>query len=142
MEEELLLGGGFLFNYSRKKWVVLLIILFLIAGFLFYLYFEAGKSYKSSSMIFEIDKKEHHIEPGKYMKMWVIGSNANDNSPNKERYKVMIEDSRIYNLLEEGNEYFVNIQGIKKRNQSEYIYTFGQLGLVDGTQLAGEGKID
>jgi hypothetical protein len=56
--------------------------------------------------------------------MWVIGSNANDNNLNKERYKVMIDDARIYNLLEEGNEYFVNIQGVKKRNQSEYIYTF------------------
>lgn len=131
-----------MFKISRKKWVVLLIILFLIGIFLFYLYFEEGKSYKSSSMIFEIEKKEHHIEPGKYIKMWVIGSNANDNSPNKERYKVMIEDSRIYNLLKEGNEYFVNIQGIKKRNQSEYVYTFGQLGLVDGTQLTGEGKIE
>ncbi|KAB2333353.1 hypothetical protein F7731_15995 [Cytobacillus depressus] len=127
---------------SCKKWVVLLIILFLIVIFLLYLYFEGGKSYKSSSMIIEIEKKEHHIEPGKYIKMWVIGSNANDNSPNKERYKIMIEDSRIYNLLEEGNEYFVSIQGVKKRNQSEYVYTFGQLGLVDGTQLRGEGKIE
>ncbi|QFF98982.1 hypothetical protein PB01_09125 [Psychrobacillus glaciei] len=131
-----------MFNCSRKKWVVWLVILFLIVGFLFYLYFEEEKSYKSSSMFFEIEKKEHYIEPGKYMKMWVIGSNANDNSPNKERYKVMIEDSRIYNLLEEGNEYFVNIQGVNKRNQSEYIYTFGQLGLVDGTQLVGKGIIE
>ena len=131
-----------MFNYSRKKWVFWLVIFFLIVGFLFYLYFEEGKSYKNSAMIFEIEKKEHHIEPGKYMKMWVVGFNANDSSPNKERYKIMIKDSRIYNLLEEGNEYFVNIQGVKKRNQSEYIYTFGQLGLVDGTQLTGEGKIE
>lgn len=140
MEEIPLSGGEFLFKISHKKWVVLLIFLLLIVIFLFY--FQEGKSYKSSSMIFEIEKKEHHIEPGKYMKMWIIGSNANDNSPKKERYKVMIEDSRIYNLLEEGNEYFVNIQGVKKRNQSEYVYTFGQLGLVDGTQLRGEGKIE
>ncbi len=54
----------------------------------------------------------------------------------------MIEDSRIYNLLEVGNEYFVVIQGVKKRNQFEYVYTFGQLDLVDGTQLTGKGKID
>ncbi|MGP4108895.1 hypothetical protein [Virgibacillus sp. L01] len=131
-----------MFNNSRKKWVVLLTLLFLIVGFLFYFYFEGGKSYKSSSMIFEIDKKEHHNESGKYMRMWVTGSNANDNNQNKERYKVMIEDSRIYNLLEEGIEYFVNIQGVKKRNQSEYKYTFSQLGLVDGSQLTGEGKIE
>lgn len=142
MEEELLLGGGFLFNYSRKKWTVWMIISFLIVGFLFYFNFEEGKSYKSSAMTFEIEKKEHHIEPGKYMEMWVIGTNANDNSPNKERYKVMIEDSRIYNLLDVGSEYFVNIHGVKKRNQSEYKYTFGQLGLVDGTQLTGEGEIE
>jgi hypothetical protein len=123
------------------------IILFLLVVFPFYLFFDGGKSnwekdYKSIAMTFEIEKKENHIEPGKYIKMWVIGSNANDNNPNKERYKVMIEDSRIYNLLEEGNEYFVNIQGVKKKNQSEYIYTFGQLGLVDGTQLTGKGKIE
>ncbi|MDI2587044.1 hypothetical protein OR571_07985 [Psychrobacillus sp. NEAU-3TGS] len=54
----------------------------------------------------------------------------------------MIEDSRIYNLLEEGIEYFVNIQGVKKRSQSEYIYTFGQLGLVDGTQLEEKEKFN
>lgn len=138
MEEEV----AFLFKISRNKWVVLLIILFIIGITLFSLYFDGGKSYKSSSMIFEIEKKEHHIEPGKYIKMWVLGSNANDKSPNKERYKVMIEDSRIYNLLEEGNEYFVNIQGVKKRNRSDYVYTFGQLGLVDETQLTGEGKIE
>ncbi|WP_427137008.1 hypothetical protein [Psychrobacillus psychrodurans] len=131
-----------MFNYSRKKWTVWMIISFLIVGFLFYFNFEEGKSYKSSAMTFEIKKKEHHIEPGKYMEMWVIGTNANDNSPNKEKYKVMIEDSRIYNLLDVGNEYFVNIHGVKKRNQSEYIYTFGQLGLVDGTQLTGEGEIE
>ena len=41
----------------------------------------------------------------------------------------------IYNLLEEGNEYFVNIQGEIKRNQSDYICTIGQLGLVGGSQL-------
>ncbi|MDX5475954.1 MAG: hypothetical protein LPK00_10515 [Bacillaceae bacterium] len=131
-----------MFNYFRKKRVVLSIIISLIVGFSSYLYFEGGKTYKSGSMIFVIEKKEHHIEPGKYMKMWVIGSNANDNSTDKEKYKVMIEDSRIYNLLEEGNEYFVTIQGVRKRNQPEYIYTFGQLGLVNGSQLAGEGKID
>ncbi|MBS4199110.1 hypothetical protein KHA93_05490 [Bacillus sp. FJAT-49732] len=131
---------------SRKKWAVLLIIFFLIVVFPLCLFFAGGKSneeksYKSIVMTFEIEKKEHHIEPGKYIKMWVIGANANDNNPNKERYKVMIEDSRIYNLLEEDNKYFVNIQGVTKRNQSEYIYTFGQLGLVDVTQLTGKGKI-
>jgi hypothetical protein len=133
-----------MFKASRKKWVILLIIVFLIGFFLFYLYSEDGNSYsyKSSAMIFKIEKKEHHIEAGKYIKMWVIGSNANDSSPNKERFQVMIEDSRIYNLLEEGNRYFVNIQGVKNRNQSEYVYTFGQLGLEDGTQLTGKGKID
>jgi hypothetical protein len=106
--------------------------------------FKGVESYKSSVMIFKIEKKEHHIEPGKFIKMWVIGSNANDNSPNKERYKVIIEDSRIYNLLKEGNEYFVNIEGVKKKNQSKYIYTFGQLGLADddATQLTGKGKIE
>jgi hypothetical protein len=131
-----------MFKISTKNWVIILVIVFLIGIFLYYLFSEGGNSYKSSAMTFEIEKKEHHIEPGKYIKMWVIGSNANDSSPNKERFQVMIEDSRIYNLLEEGNRYFVNIQGVKNRNQSEYIYTFAQLGLEDGTQLTGKGKID
>ncbi|GGI15561.1 hypothetical protein GCM10007380_28600 [Gottfriedia solisilvae] len=54
----------------------------------------------------------------------------------------MIEDSRIYNLLEEGKEYFVVIEGIEKRRQSNYTYTFSQLGLPEGTQMSGKGKID
>ncbi len=119
-----------------------LIMIVLVLSFALYIYFERGKSFQSVGMFIYIEKKEHHIEPGKYLKMWVVGSNANDVSPDKKRYKVMIEDSRIYNLLEEGNEYFVSIQGVKKRNQSDYIYTFGQLGLPGGTQLSGEGKIE
>jgi hypothetical protein len=76
------------------------------------------------------------------MKMWVIGSNANDSSKNKEQYKVMIKDARIYNLLEEGKEYFVSIEGTNKENQSDTTYTFGQLGLPEGTRLSGEGIIE
>lgn len=93
-------------------------------------------------MIMYIEEKDHINESSKNQKMWVVGSNSYDNSQNKERYKVMIEDSRIYNLLEEGQEYFVLIQGTKKENQSDYTYTFGQLGLPEGTQLVGNGKID
>lgn len=129
----------------RKKGVISVIVLSLLLSFAIYIYFSGEKSnelYKSSSMIMYIEKKDHNIEPGKNQKMWVVGSNSYDNSQNKERYKVMIEDSRIYNLLEEGQEYFVLIQGTKKENQSDYIYTFGQLGLPEGTQLVGNGKID
>jgi hypothetical protein len=75
-------------------------------------------------------------------KMWVIGYNANDNSPNRKEYKVMVKDSKVYNLLETGKDYFVSINGVKKRNQSEYIYTFDQLSQIGGTQLAGDGRVE
>jgi hypothetical protein len=54
----------------------------------------------------------------------------------------MIKDSKIYNLLEEGKEYFVSLEGTKKKKQSEYTYTFGQLGIPGGTELIGDGIIE
>ncbi len=53
-----------------------------------------------------------------------------------------LKDSRIYNLLEEDEEYFVSIEGTKKDNQSDYLYTFDQLGRPEGTQLRGEGVLE
>lgn len=95
-----------------------------------------------ATMFMYIEKKEHYIAPGEYIKMWVVGSNASDDGNSKEKYKIMIIDSRIYNLLEEGKEYFVTIEGTKENKQSDYLYTFGQLGLPEGTQLTGEGIIE
>lgn len=103
---------------------------------------EEKGTFNTVTMSMQLEKKDHHVELGKYQKMWVIGSNVNDDDPNKERYKIMIDDSRIYNLLEEGNQYFVLIQGERKYKQAEYTYTFGQLGLPEGTQLVGKGIID
>jgi hypothetical protein len=132
-----------LINISKKR-SILIIVVFLILSLCpgYYIYYERDKSYQSITMFMYIENKEHHIEPGKYIEMWVIGSNGSDSSQNKMKYKVMIKDSRIYNLLEEGNEYFVSLEGIKKKTQSDYTYTFGQIGLLDGTQLSGEGIID
>jgi hypothetical protein len=134
-----------LINISKKR-SILIIVVFLILSLClgYYIYFERDKSYQSITMFMYIENKEHHIEPGKYLEMWVIGSNGSDSSQNKNKmkYKVMIKDSRIYNLLEEGNEYFVSLEGIKKKTQSDYTYTFGHIGLLDGTKLSGEGIID
>lgn len=128
---------------SKKKIIILVIVIFLL-GFIvsIFTYSKVGESYQSIAMYMYIEKKEHHIEPAKYMKMWVNGSNASDTDPNKTRYKVMIKDSSIYNLLEEGKEYFVTLEGIKKRNQEEYVYTFGQIELPGGSNLRGEGIIE
>lgn len=128
---------------NRRKWGIIIAVLLEIAIFTsIYYYFERRKnSYTSVAMFMYVEKKEHYIEPGQYMEMWVIGSNSSDSSQNKLKYKVMIKDSMIYNLLEEGKEYFVSLEGIKKKNQSEYIYTFGQLSIPGGTQLRGEGII-
>ena len=125
--------------YKHKK--ILIIVLLLIVVTSIYYYLESGKTYQSTTMYMYIEKKDHHIEPAKYMKMWAVGSNTFDNNPDKSRYKVMIRDSKIYNLLEEEREYFVTIHGTKKRNQEDYIYTFSLLALLDGTRLSGEGKI-
>jgi hypothetical protein len=127
----------------RRKKISLLMIIFLIVSFIVILYIFLNRPmYQSTTMMMVIEEKEHHIEPGKYQKMWVIGTNANDPDKNKERFKVRIKDSQIYNLLEEGKEYFVTFEGVKKSEESEYIYTFSQLGLPDGTQMRGDGIID
>jgi hypothetical protein len=127
----------------RQKKISLLMIIFLLVSFIVFLsIFLNRPMYQSTTMMMLIEEKEHHIEPGKYLKMWVIGTNANDPDKNKERFKVMIKDSSIYNLLEEGKEYFVTFEGVKKSEESEYIYTFSQLGLPDGTQVRGDGIIE
>lgn len=119
-----------------------MITLVLILSLTFYFPVEKEKSFQSIVMEMHIEKKDSLIEPGKYIKMWVIGSNTNDTTKNKTKYKVMIDDSRIYNLIEEGKEYFVSVQGSKEAQTTDYIYTFGQIGIVGGTQLAGKGKIE
>ncbi|RAV13570.1 hypothetical protein [Paenibacillus contaminans] len=128
---------------NKRKWGIWVAVLLVIAFFTsMYYYAELGNnSYTSVTMFIYVEKKEHYIGPG-HLKMWVIGSNSSDSSQNKLKYKVMIKDSRIYNLLEEGKEYFVTLEGVKKKNQSEYTYTFGQLGIPGGTQLTGEGIIE
>jgi hypothetical protein len=127
----------------RRKRISHLLIIFLLVSFIAILYLSLNRPmYQSTTMMMVIEKKEHYIEQGKYLKMWVIGSNANDPDKNKERFKVMIKDSSIYNLLEEGKEYFVTFEGVKKSEESEYIYTFSQLGLPGGTQMRGDGIIE
>lgn len=82
----------------------------------------------------------------------MIFSSSFDHSPIKESLlvciriihirKVMVDDSRNYNLLEEGKEYFVSIDGVKTKDMSDFLYTFNQLALPDGTQMIGDGVID
>ncbi|MGO4109709.1 hypothetical protein [Paenibacillus sp. YAF4_2] len=129
---------------NKRKRSVLIAVILVVALFtsIYYYAERRNNSYTSVTMFMYIEKKEDYIEPGKYMKMWVIGSNSSDSSQNKLKYKVMIKDSSIYNLLEEGKEYFVTFEGVKKKNQSEYTYTFGQLSIPGGTELRGEGIIE
>ncbi|MBS8264004.1 hypothetical protein DYI25_06100 [Mesobacillus boroniphilus] len=129
---------------KRRKISLSLIFLLLVSfiGIMYTLLNRPEKMYTSTTMMMTIEEKEHYIEPGKYQKMWVMGTNANDPDKNKERFKVMIGDSRIYNLLEEGKEYFVTFQGVKKNEESEYIFTFSQIGNPEGTQMSGDGIIE
>lgn len=68
-------GGDFLVN--KRKWGILIAVLLVIALFTsMYYYAERGNnSYTSVTMFMYVEKKEHYIEPGQYLKMWVIGSN-------------------------------------------------------------------
>jgi hypothetical protein len=135
-------GGLFLVNTKKWSiWIAVILVIALTTSIYYYAEWEKNSN-TSIAMFMYVEKKEHYIESGKYMKMWVIGSNPSDSSPNKLKYKVMIKDARIYNLLEEGKKYFVDLEGIKKKNQSEYTYTFGQLSIPGGTQLRGKGIIE
>ncbi|RSD29051.1 hypothetical protein [Mesobacillus subterraneus] len=125
---------------KRPRGIITVIFIVSFLAILFFVLTD-DKHYQNVSMVMIIEEKAHYIEPGKYQKMWVVGSNANDPGPNKERFKVMIEDARIYNLIEEGKEYFVSFQGEKKMEDPEYLYTFGQIEIPGGTQMAGEGVI-
>jgi hypothetical protein len=89
-----------------------------------------------------IEEKDYHIEPGSYQEMWIVVYNAYDSNEDTERYKVMIKDSRLFNLIEEGEEYFMSITAYKKNSEDQFIYKIDQIANpADETDMRGEGRM-
>ncbi|TMW72835.1 hypothetical protein [Alteribacter natronophilus] len=85
-----------------------------------------------------IEEKEFHIEPGRYTEMWITVYNAYDSREDTERYRVDIEDERIFNLIEEGEEYFMVIQAFKQDREGEFVYRLNQIERPEGTKIRGD----
>lgn len=111
-----------------------------------YLYFfgnptsQMTKSIGMGGMI--IEEKHHYIEPGQHFEMWVIGYNAYEEEENRERYKIFIEESMVYNLIEEGEEYMVSATSFREDAEFGYVYKLEQISNQEKYQLAGQGRIE
>lgn len=127
---------------NKNKWFVLIIAIVLIVSCLFFFQnsiFSTKKSFSMAGMI--IEEKHHYIEPGKYFEMWIIGYNANEKEENRKRYKIFIEESMVYNLIKEGEEYMIAAATFRKDEESGDIYKLEQISNQEEYQLAGKGRI-
>jgi hypothetical protein len=88
-----------------------------------------------------IEEKHHHIEPGKYFEMWVIGYTAYEKAENRKRYKIFIEESMVYNLIKEGEQYMVSASSFREDDEFEYVYQLLQISNQEEYQLSGKGRI-
>ena len=87
---------------------------------------------------FYVMEKEHHIEPGDYMEMWVVGYNGAEKEENKEYYKVYFKDANVYNLIEKDQSYMFSISSISEEGKERYYLDV--ISPPNGTQLRGEGR--
>jgi hypothetical protein len=127
-----------------KKWIVIVstgFIVLLISYFAFFgsSIFNMTKNISMAGMV--IEEKHHHIEPGQYFEMWVIGYNAYENEKKRERYKIFIEESMVYNLIEEGEEYMVSATSYREDEEFGYVYKLEQISNQEEYQLRGKGRI-
>ncbi|KMJ59848.1 hypothetical protein AB685_03035 [Bacillus sp. LL01] len=88
----------------KKKGISIFIGLIVIASIFIYLGNPQGNSQLTNSSQtfgdFYVMEKEHHIEPGEYMEMWVVGYNGAEKEENREYFKVYFKDANVYNLIE------------------------------------------
>lgn len=84
------------------KWTIIATVLMglLISYFFFFDNTDSNMKESISMAGMVIEEKHHHIEPGEYLEMWVIGYNAYEKKENQKRYKIFIEEAMVYNLLE------------------------------------------
>ncbi|MGD7053985.1 hypothetical protein [Sutcliffiella horikoshii] len=85
--------------------------------------------------VFYVEEKDHHIEPGEYMEMWVIGYNGAEKGENREYFKVYIRDANVYNLIEAEETYLFSFSSTRDDR-----YYLDQVFPENGTQLTGEGR--
>lgn len=97
------------------------------------------KSISMGGMV--IEEKHHYIEPGQYFEMWVIGYNAYETEEYRERYKIFVEDSMVYNLIKEGEEYMVSASAFREDEEFGYVYELEQISNQEKYQLVGKGRI-
>ena len=126
----------------NKKWLIILICIGVIFGvYLLFVSssFQMTKSISMGGMI--IEEKHHYVQPGEYFEMWIIGYNAYEEEGNRERYKIYIEESMVYNLIEEGKKYMVSAQSFREDEEYGYVYELIQISNQEAYQLAGKGRI-
>jgi hypothetical protein len=139
-----MIGGNYTVSRTTKKWLIT--ISFTATIFLFFFYFIFIKddtvypSHAFGGVV--IEEKDYHVEPARYQEMWIVVYNAYDSNENTERYKVMVKDSNIFNLIDEGEEYFMSITAYKKDSDGEFIFKIDQIAKpADETNMRGEGRM-
>ncbi len=128
---------------SKKKKVIFILIGFIVVTS-FFIYF--GNRQDNNQLIntthsfgdFYVMKKEHHIEPGEYMEMWVVGYNGAEKEEKKENYKVYIKDANVYNLIDKDQSYMLSISSFSDEGNERYYLDV--ISPPNGTQLRGEGR--
>ncbi|MGM0844959.1 MAG: hypothetical protein ACQEUT_08275 [Bacillota bacterium] len=127
-----------------NKWFVLVVIsvMALIITYFFFINKPSSQITKSISMAgMVIEEKHHYIEPGQYIEMWVIGYNGYEQEEHRERYKIFIEESMVYNLIAEGEQYMISASSFRKDEEFGYAYKLQQLSNQEEYQLTGKGCI-
>ncbi len=79
-------------------------------------------------------EKEHYIEQGEYMEMWVVGYNGAEKEENREYFKVYFKDANVYNVIEKDKSYMLSFSSVNERYYLDLIFS------PNGTQLRGEGR--
>ncbi|OLO26760.1 hypothetical protein BTR23_21990 [Alkalihalophilus pseudofirmus] len=127
---------------NSNKWFVLVVMSVVALVISYFFFFENSQMTKSIGMGgMIIEEKHHYIEPGQYFEMWIIGSNAYEKEETRERYKIFIEESMVYNLIEEGEEYMVSATSFREDDEFGYVYKLEQISNQEDYQLAGKGRI-
>ncbi|RXJ04447.1 hypothetical protein DS745_03415 [Anaerobacillus alkaliphilus] len=125
-----------------NKWFLVVVISFFALIISYYLFFENSQMTKSIGMGgMIVEEKHHYIEPGQYFEMWIIGYNAHEKKENRERYKIFIKESMVYNLIEEGEEYMVSFKSFREDEEFGYVYKLEQISNQEEYQLRGKGRI-
>ncbi|PFH82607.1 hypothetical protein [Bacillus sp. AFS088145] len=73
------------------------------------------------------------------LRMWFIGYNAGEKEENRKHYKIYVKDAMVYNLIEVGNTYMVNVESTRKDKNYGYVYKLEQISNQEKYQLVGTG---